>query len=53
MNPEQVIAALRFDALYRVALDVERQARLNVEMTEWEAATLEDGLDAEVPASRP
>jgi hypothetical protein len=41
------------DPLYQVALDVEQDVRLNTEMTEWEAATLEDGLDAEVPASRP
>ena len=41
------------DPLYLAALDVERHAHLNAEMDEWEAATLEDGLDAEVPASRP
>jgi hypothetical protein len=41
------------DPLYRAALDVERQAGLNAEMGEWEAATLEDGLESEGPASRP
>jgi hypothetical protein len=40
------------DPLYRAALDVEQNAQLNAEMAEWETATLEDGLDAEVPTSR-
>jgi hypothetical protein len=39
------------DPLYQAALDVERDAQLNDEITEWETATLEDGLDAEVPTS--
>jgi hypothetical protein len=41
------------DPLYRAALEVERDTKLNAEMAEWETATLEDGLDLEVPASRP
>jgi hypothetical protein len=41
------------DPLYQAALDVERDAQINSEMSEWEAATREDGLDAEVPVSRP
>jgi hypothetical protein len=41
------------DPLYQAALDVERDTKFNAEMDEWEAATIEDGLDeAEVPASR-
>jgi hypothetical protein len=41
------------DPLYQAALDVERDAQLAAEMTEWEAATLEDGLDVEVATPRP
>jgi hypothetical protein len=41
------------DPLYRAALEVERHTELNAEMDEWASATLEDGLEAEVPASRP
>jgi hypothetical protein len=40
------------DPLYRAALDVERDTKLNAEMAEWEIATAADGLDAEVPAPR-
>lgn len=32
------------DPLYRAALDVERDERLAVEMSEWEEATIADGL---------
>jgi len=41
------------DPLYQAALDVERDTKLSAEMAEWETATLEDGLETEVPASRP
>jgi hypothetical protein len=41
------------DPLYRAALEVERDEKLNAEMAEWETATLEDGLETEVPTSRP
>jgi hypothetical protein len=41
------------DPPYRAALEVERNAQLNAEMAEWEAVTLNDGLDAEVPTSQP
>ena len=32
------------DPLYLAALEVERDAALGAEMTEWEAATIQDGL---------
>jgi hypothetical protein len=34
------------DPLYRAALAVEKDARLAAEMSEWEAATVSDGLSA-------
>jgi hypothetical protein len=40
------------DALYEAALVVERDTRLTCEMTEWEAATIGDGLIPSVRAGR-
>jgi hypothetical protein len=41
------------DPLYQATLDVERDAKLNAEMAEWETATLGDGLDEEVARAGP
>ena len=41
------------DPIYQAALDVERDAQIHSDMSDWEEATRGDGLDAEAPASRP